>query len=137
MTNSLHMQLLRSLACGFFMCSITLLVGACNEKAAEVSAPALGIEEPETLSDWEALFADTPDPKTLPDELKADQDFPKQFDLVDLQSPVKSQGSRGVCSIFSTVALMEHLGQLPSLLSPNQRHPHHLWRNVQQEKRQH
>ncbi len=28
---------------------------------------------------------------------------------MELQSPVKSQGSRGVCSIFSTVALMEHL----------------------------
>ena len=108
MTNSFNVQLTRSLAYFSLMCLIILLVGACGENK-EVATPELNIEEPETLSDWEALFADTPDPKTLPDELKADQTFPKQFDLVDLQSPVKSQGSRGVCSIFSTVALMEHL----------------------------
>jgi hypothetical protein len=46
---------------------------------------------------------------SLPDEPKADQVFPAQFDVVEFQSPVKSQGSRGVCSIFSTVALMESL----------------------------
>lgn len=87
---------------------IMLLVGACNEKEVE---PQSGIEnnEEQSLSDWEALFADVPDPKTLPDELKADQEVPTRFDLIDIQSPVKSQGSRGVCSIFSTVALMEHL----------------------------
>ncbi|MDY0004002.1 MAG: proprotein convertase P-domain-containing protein, partial [Polyangia bacterium] len=43
---------------------------------------------------------------------------PAKFDLAADQSPVKSQGSRGVCSIFSTVALMEHLyvkeGTLPN-----------------------
>ena len=66
-------------------------------------------QDEEALSDLKALLSDSPDPKSLPDELKADQTFPKTFDLVDLQSPVKSQGSRGVCSIFSTVALMEHL----------------------------
>jgi hypothetical protein len=38
--------------------------------------------------------------------------------LLDFQSPVRSQGRRGVCSIFSTVGLMEHLyvkeGSLPN-----------------------
>lgn len=42
-------------------------------------------------------------------EAKADEVFPSSFDLLDKQSPVRSQGSRGVCSMFSTVALMEHL----------------------------
>lgn len=46
----------------------------------------------------------------LPIGVKSDQTFPQQFsELVDVQSPVKSQGSRGVCSIFSTVGYMEHL----------------------------
>ena len=80
MTNSFIMQLARSLVYCFLVCLITLLVGACGETK-EVATPELSIEEPETVSDWEALFADTPDPKTLPDELKADQSFPKQFDL--------------------------------------------------------
>jgi subtilisin-like proprotein convertase family protein/C1A family cysteine protease len=71
--------------------------------------PSVLSSDEETLSDLKALMSDRPDPKTLPDELKSDQVFPKEFDLVDLQSNVKSQGQRGVCSIFSTVALMEHL----------------------------
>ncbi len=102
-----------------FMCLIIILVGACAEDTVEMPEQVSNTDEPETLSDWEALFADTPDPKTLPDELKADQNFPKQFDLVDLQSPVKSQGSRGVCSIFSTVALMEHLYIKQGAVSPD------------------
>ena len=85
-----------------------LVVSGCSGET-EQSVESAVIEDPQELSDWEALLADAPDPKTLPDELKSDQDFPARFDLVDLQSPVKSQGSRGVCSIFSTVALMEHL----------------------------
>lgn len=44
-----------------------------------------------------------------PSEAKFDQTLPETFDLVATQSPVQSQGSRGVCSIFGTVALMEHL----------------------------
>jgi hypothetical protein len=40
---------------------------------------------------------------------KADGTLPERFDLVDLQTPIRNQGRRGTCSIFSTVALMEHL----------------------------
>jgi hypothetical protein len=34
---------------------------------------------------------------------------PPTYDIKKYDSPVKSQGSRGVCSIFASVALMEHL----------------------------
>jgi C1A family cysteine protease len=62
-----------------------------------------------SVSGYDDLMNGAPDNSTLPDDNKADAVYPKQFDLVADQSPVKSQGSRGVCSIFSTVALMENL----------------------------
>ncbi|MCH9687024.1 MAG: proprotein convertase P-domain-containing protein [Deltaproteobacteria bacterium] len=61
------------------------------------------------LSDYDALFDGAPGNDALPFDIKADGPAPRQFDLVDVQSPVKSQGRRGVCSVFSTTALMEHL----------------------------
>ena len=61
------------------------------------------------LEDLDTLTEGAVDNEELPEEAKADEIFPEQFDLVDLQSPVRSQGSRGVCSIFSTIGLMEHL----------------------------
>ena len=61
------------------------------------------------LGDLDALLSDAPDQSKLGDEPKADGVMPAKFDLVEFQSPVRSQGRRGVCSIFSTVALMEHL----------------------------
>jgi len=61
------------------------------------------------VSDVDSLFEGAPSNDELPEEGKFDATYPAQFDLVDSQSPVQSQGRRGVCSIFSTVALMEHL----------------------------
>jgi C1A family cysteine protease len=49
-----------------------------------------------------------PPSDSLPDDTKADAVFPARFELGD-QSPVKSQGSRGVCSIFSSTAQVENL----------------------------
>ena len=49
-----------------------------------------------------------PDNDSLPDDNKADAQYPPKFELGD-QSPVKSQGSRGVCSIFASTALVENL----------------------------
>ena len=60
------------------------------------------------LTDPDVLLSGAPNKADLVDE-KTDQIPPKQFDLMAYQSPVKSQGSRGVCSIFATTALMEHL----------------------------
>ncbi len=62
------------------------------------------------LSDLDALLDGAPTNDELPFEIKADGPAPRQHrDLLELQSPVKSQGRRGVCSIFSTAGLMEHL----------------------------
>lgn len=61
------------------------------------------------VSGLDPLFDGAPDNRSLPDENKADAVYPKQFDVAGDQSPVKSQGSRGVCSIFATTALMENL----------------------------
>jgi hypothetical protein len=51
-----------------------------------------------------------PDNNTLPDDNKADAIYPVKFELPkDEQSPVKSQGSRGVCSIFAAMGMVENL----------------------------
>ncbi|HVK78410.1 MAG TPA: proprotein convertase P-domain-containing protein [Kofleriaceae bacterium] len=62
------------------------------------------------VSSYDPLFEGAPDNRMLPDENKADAIYPRQYtELLREQSPVKSQGSRGVCSIFATAALMENL----------------------------
>jgi Proprotein convertase P-domain/Papain family cysteine protease len=51
-----------------------------------------------------------PDNSTLPDDNKADAVYPATYELPAAeQSPVKSQGSRGVCSIFAAQAMVENL----------------------------
>ena len=49
-----------------------------------------------------------PSNSSLPDDNKADANYPAKFEVGD-QSPVKSQGSRGVCSIFAATAQIENL----------------------------
>ena len=69
-------------------------------------------DEDPVLGDLDALMEGAPQKGDdgYPSDIKADGIPPVRFtDLVDLQSPVRSQGRRGVCSVFSTVALMEHL----------------------------
>ncbi|MCA9488614.1 MAG: proprotein convertase P-domain-containing protein [Myxococcales bacterium] len=62
------------------------------------------------LSGEAELYEGWPGNDKLADEGKADAIYPAKFDApMQWQSPVRSQGSRGVCSIFSTVGLMEHL----------------------------
>ncbi len=89
---------------------------ACNGDSDLLNADPNDTEAP--LSDADALLDGTPTNDELPEDGKYDAVYPELFtDLVALQSPVKSQGGRGVCSIFSTVGLMEHLyiseGTLP------------------------
>jgi hypothetical protein len=54
------------------------------------------------------INAGAPANDSLPDDNKADAVYPAAFE-VKFQSPVKSQGSRGVCSMFAATALMENL----------------------------
>jgi hypothetical protein len=82
-----------------------------------ITGCALDTAEPEALdndpplSDLNALMEGAPKADDIPRELaKVDELAPRaNSDLHSLMSPVKSQGKRGVCSIFSTVGLMEHL----------------------------
>lgn len=72
-----------------------------------------GDEGPTPFDDDNELGPDTvnqgaPANDSLPDDTKADQVLPPTFSVAD-QSPVKSQGSRGVCSIFSATAMIENL----------------------------
>ncbi len=86
----------------------SLGLSACDDAASPNEPEPSIIDAP--LDDLDVLLDGAPDPDKLPDEPKSDQTYPPVFtDLVALQSPVRNQQSRGVCSIFSTVALMEHL----------------------------
>lgn len=87
----------------YLLLATTFAVAACDDKGDGIS------EEEGATSDLDALLEGAPDPSKLPDEPKSDATYPAKFDVAALQSPVRNQASRGVCSIFSTVALMEHL----------------------------
>ena len=90
-------------------------LAACGEptEPEETTAPPEEEEqytgEP-VLASLDSVIGDHPpeDSVTRFDQ-KFDITLPPKFDLVDTQSPVRNQASRGVCSIFSTVGLMEHL----------------------------
>lgn len=71
------------------------------------SGPASTADQP--LTDLEALFDGVPANDTIPEDGKFDTVYPPQFDVTDTLTPVRSQGARGTCSIFATVALMEQL----------------------------
>jgi len=89
--------------------SISLLTAAISGCSTEPSVgDDIGNDPP--LASLEEIKAGAPKADEIPRISKADEVLPGRYDdLRELQSPVKSQGRRGVCSIFSTVALMEHL----------------------------
>jgi len=87
------------------------------------------------VSGLDPLFDGAPANRTLPDENKADAIYPKQFfDVVRDQSPVKSQGSRGVCSIFATTALMENLYIKAGMPNPDFSEQYMQWSTKEQVK---
>ena len=86
----------------------TLTAAGCAADA--TSDDGLGQDNDPPLARRDDLFMGAPKADEIAREFKADEVLPASFtELVELMSPVKSQGSRGVCSIFSTVGLMEHL----------------------------
>ncbi len=93
---------------------IGLLIAACgaeppvNENESTEELPTNeDVDAP--LEDVDILLDGAPDNDELPELAKADETFPAQFDLVDTQSPVGNQGARGLCTMFATVSMMEHL----------------------------
>ena len=93
-----------------FLSLLLSTVAAAGCAADAANDDGLGLDNDPPLAKRDDLFAGAPKADQIPREFKADEVLPPSFtDLVAAQSPVKSQGSRGVCSIFSTVALMEHL----------------------------
>lgn len=85
--------------------ALALAVTACTGEP-----PGSPWDDDFAVSGHDPLFDGAPQNGTLPDENKADAVYPARYtDLLADQSPVKSQGRRGVCSIFATTALMENL----------------------------
>lgn len=81
-----------------------LALSACDADDGDI------VDDDAPLSSYASIFDGEPGGKDLPFQIKADGPAPRQHsELVGEQSPVKSQGKRGVCSIFATAALMEHL----------------------------
>jgi subtilisin-like proprotein convertase family protein len=86
----------------------TLARAGCSDDGdSKITADPNDSEAP--LSAHDPLFEGAPTNDELPEDGKFDAVYPETFDLADSQSPMRSQGGRGVCSIFATVALMEHL----------------------------
>src|SRR5690606_24567773 len=84
---------------------VLLVLGGC----AMEPAPVDDSEQP--LSDLDAMLEGAPADRgmSLAFDAKADETLPPRFDLMEYESPVRNQGSRGTCTIFATVALMENL----------------------------
>ncbi len=72
------------------------------------------------LAVYDHLFRGAPTNGSLPDIGKADAAYPaKSTELVARQSPVKDQHRRGVCTIFTTTALMEALYIKAGMANPD------------------
>lgn len=90
---------------------VSLLIG-CDPGASDEWTPVdpsevEGNDVP--LAPLGVLKADAPADSSIPFEGKADVVLPKQADVFSLQTSVKNQASRGVCSIFSSMGLVESL----------------------------
>jgi C1A family cysteine protease len=72
------------------------------------------------LSSYDSVFKGAPANDSLPViDLKADAVAAKSTELLASQSPVRNQLHRGVCTIFSTTALMEHLYIKSGMANPD------------------
>jgi Proprotein convertase P-domain/Papain family cysteine protease len=91
--------------------ALAAALAACGpETGGTDEVEGLGVDNDPPLADRDELLAGAPKADQIPVEFKADEVLPETFtDLVEVQTSVKSQGGRGVCSIFATNALMEHL----------------------------
>lgn len=100
----------------------TLLLGCGNGELSEEWTPVdpseiEGNDAP--LAPLSALKADAPSDSAIAFEGKADVVLPKQADALSAQTTVKNQASRGVCSIFSTLGLVESLYKKAGMTNPD------------------
>lgn len=101
---------------------ITLLIGCGNAELSEDWTPVdprdvEGNDAP--LAPVEALKADAPSDSSIAFEGKADVVLPTSADALSAQTTVKNQASRGVCSIFSTMGLVESLYKKAGMTNPD------------------
>lgn len=87
-----------------------LLLGACVPDPGPGPDADPDFNDMPPLSELDPLYEGWPGNDKLPSEGKADEVYPSKFDgPMAWQSPIRDQGYRGVCSIFSAIGLMEHL----------------------------
>lgn len=91
--------------CAVFV--VAAFAAACGDDGTTSDSNGALEVESQPLSSFEDLFDGVPANESLPEDGKFDARYPATFDTMATQSPVRSQGSRGTCSIFATVALME------------------------------
>jgi C1A family cysteine protease len=85
-----------------------LLAGCGTPEGALDDLPAMDDDPP--LADVDTLKKDSPKNDAIPLEGdKTDAQLPAYYDLGKYMTPVKSQARRGVCSIFSSMGLVEML----------------------------
>jgi C1A family cysteine protease len=90
--------------------SAALLFGCSPHHSPSHVRTAQGDDGFEPLSSHSTIFRNAPKNGSLPQLGKADAVYQRQStDLLQVQSPVKNQVHRGVCTIFTTTGLMEHL----------------------------
>jgi C1A family cysteine protease len=94
---------------------VSLLLGAC----AASEAPATPPDALPPLGKTAEVFGNAPPNASIPTAGKADAIYPAKFDLMSVQSPVKDQDRRGVCTIFTTTGLMENLYLVAGMASPS------------------
>lgn len=94
-----------------------LLLTACGE---DENVAEQEVDNSPAVSDLASLRDGAPANESLPEDGKFDARYPATLDLMATMTPVRSQGSRGTCSIFATLALMEQLYRLEgSLVNPD------------------
>lgn len=103
--------------------ALCLSAVGCGEPAEEEMSPPVAADQLEgndaPLASIQALKADFPGDANIAFEGKADVVLPTKFDILNLQAPVRNQSRRGVCSIFSTMGLVESLYKKAGLANPD------------------
>ena len=97
----------------------SLLLAACGTPE-DAELPGVDVMDNDPpLAGAADVRRDAPKADEIAFEGKADTVLPASYDIVSLQTPVRNQSRRGVCSIFSTIGLMESLYKKAGMSSPD------------------